>query len=189
MSTQTITATRKPARDQHQVAPKPTRRGGVLALFAAWMLVLASTVGFDAAGQGTRTPASGSSNATPARQASTMKLQMTADGAVVATATLDNNDSARDFAALLPLNLTLKDYAATEKIADLPRALSLKGAPAAYTPLAGDLSFYAPWGNLAIFYKDGHLSSGLVRLGRIDSGLDAIRRTGAIAVRIELVRP
>lgn len=118
-----------------------------------------------------------------------MKIQMTENGTVIATATLDNNDSARDFAALLPLNLKLKDYASTEKIADLPRALSIQGAPGAYKPLAGDISFFAPWGNLAIFYRDGHLSSGLVRLGRVDSGLDALQRTGSGALRIELVNP
>ena len=49
-----------------------------------------------------------------------MVIQMTVDGAVIATATLDNNESAMDFVALLPLTLTLKDYEATEKIADLP---------------------------------------------------------------------
>jgi hypothetical protein len=108
-----------------------------------------------------------------------MRLQFMSDAVVVATATLDHHDSARDFVALLPLDLSLKDYAATEKIADLPRALTTQGAPAAYTPVAGDICFYAPWGNLAIFYSDGERSEGLVRLGRLDSGLDAIRRMGA----------
>ncbi|WP_027996975.1 cyclophilin-like fold protein [Simplicispira psychrophila] len=118
-----------------------------------------------------------------------MKIQMTVDGAVIATASLDPNDSAKDFAALLPLNLPLKDYAATEKIADLPRKLSLHGAPKAYTPSAGDISYYAPWGNLAIFYKDGHCSSGLVPLGRVDSGLDALQRLGPVSVRLEQATP
>lgn len=118
-----------------------------------------------------------------------MKIQMTVNGAVIAMGTLDDNDSARDFAALLPLSLSLKDYAATEKIADLPMALSVKGAPPAYTPSAGDISYYAPWGNLAIFFKDGHLSSGLVRLGRLDSGLDIMRRAGPVSVRLEQVIP
>lgn len=104
-----------------------------------------------------------------------MKLQFTSNGEVMATATLDDHDSARDLVALLPLALTFKDYAATEKIADLPRALATHGAPAAYNPVAGDICFYAPWGNLAIFYSDGELSDGLVKLGRVDAGLDAIR--------------
>ncbi|MBY0411378.1 MAG: hypothetical protein K2Q97_14945 [Burkholderiaceae bacterium] len=118
-----------------------------------------------------------------------MKIQITADGAVIATALLDDNNAAKDFAAMLPLTLPLKDYAGTEKIADLPRKLSTSGSPKAYTPAAGDISFYAPWGNVAIFYKNGELSSGLVRLGRIDTGLAAIQRLSAGAVRVERTTP
>jgi hypothetical protein len=118
-----------------------------------------------------------------------MKIQMRVDGIVIATATLDNNASARDFAARLPLNLVLKDYAATEKVADLPAALSTKGAPRGYKPSTGDIGYYAPWGNLAIYYKDFAFSDGLVRLGRLDSGLDTLRRPGPVAVEIELAPP
>lgn len=118
-----------------------------------------------------------------------MKIQIRLDGAVIATATLDKHDSARQFAALLPLDLVLKDYAATEKIADLPAALSTKGAPDGYQPCAGDISYYAPWGNLAIFHKDFDFSSGLVRLGRLDSGLEAMRRPGPISVTVEQAAP
>jgi hypothetical protein len=118
-----------------------------------------------------------------------LAIRITVDGDIVATGILDDNDSARDFAALLPLDLLLKDYASTEKIADLPSRLSMTGAPEAYTPSVGDISFYSPWGNLAIFYKDGQLSSGLVRLGRLDSGIDAVRRIGALAVRVVLAVP
>ena len=118
-----------------------------------------------------------------------MKIQISSNGTVIGTATLDNNESARQFAALLPLNLVLKDYAATEKIADLPGALSTKGAPEGYKPSAGDISYYAPWGNLAIFHKDFSFSSGLVRLGRLDSGLEAMRRPGPVSVRVDLAGP
>ena len=156
---------------------------------ASLMFALLCASGFAAAGDDTRAASSLPSGPALRKQDTRMKIQMTVDGTVIATATLDNNDSARDFAAMLPLNLTLKDYAATEKIADLPRKLSIKGASESYKPAAGDISYFAPWGNLAIFYKDGHLSSGLVRLGRLDSGLDAMRRNGPTAVRLERVRP
>ncbi|MEO7941138.1 MAG: cyclophilin-like fold protein [Burkholderiaceae bacterium] len=136
-------------------------------------------------GQATAQP----SNAAMRSQVTSMKIQITLAGAIIASATLDDNDSAKDLAALLPLNLPLKDYAATEKITTLPRKLSMQDAPSAYTPSAGDISFYAPWGNLAIFYKDGHLSSGLVRLGRIDSGLDALKQLGQVSIRIERATP
>jgi hypothetical protein len=114
-----------------------------------------------------------------------MKIRMLVDEAVVATATLNDNECARDFIALLPLDLALEDYAASEKIADLPRKLTTKGAPAAYAPSAGDICLYAPWGNLAIFYRDGELSDGLVLLGRIDAGLDVMREAaGRVTVAV-----
>jgi hypothetical protein len=81
---------------------------------------------------------------------------------------VDDGPAARDFLAQLPLTLTLKDYGGNEKIADLPRPLTREGAPDAVTPQAGDVAFYAPWGNLAIFYRDGLHSPGLIRLGRLD---------------------
>ena len=86
------------------------------------------------------------------------------------TAKIDDGPAARDFLAQLPLTLTLKDYSGNEKIADLPRPLAREGAPGAVTPQAGDVAFFAPWGNLAIFYRDGLHSPGLIRLGRLDSG-------------------
>src|SRR3954462_8138336 len=113
-----------------------------------------------------------------------MKILMTSEGAVVASATLDDNESARHFATLLPLELVLKDYAATEKIADLPGALPTSGAPAGYEPSAGDISYYAPWGNLAIFHKGFEYSRGLVRLGRLETGLEAMRRKGPLTVML-----
>ncbi|PZP91124.1 MAG: hypothetical protein DI587_36535 [Variovorax paradoxus] len=115
-----------------------------------------------------------------------MKLQLTSNGVVVATATLDNHDSAHDLLGMLPLRLMLRDYAGTEKIADLPRALRADGMSAAYTPFAGDICFYAPWGNLAIFYRNGERSEGLVRIGRLDSGMDAIRCVGEETVMLGL---
>jgi hypothetical protein len=112
-----------------------------------------------------------------------MKIQLELDGTVL-TATLADNAAARDFASLLPLRLTLKDYAATEKVADLPRKLSTEGAPAGFDPDIGHITFYAPWGNLAIFYKDFGYSAGLVNLGRIDSGIAALQRPGPLRVTI-----
>ena len=102
------------------------------------------------------------------------------------SATLDDNATARDFAALLPLTLTLRDYAATEKVSDLPRRLSRQGAPAAFDPSVGDITYYAPWGNLAIFHRDFGNSPGLIRLGRLDEGAELLARPGPVTARIEL---
>ncbi len=102
------------------------------------------------------------------------------------TATLEDTPAGRDFAALLPLELSLSDYNATEKVADLPRKLDTTGAPSSYAPKAGDITYYAPWGNLAIFYKPFRTSAGLVRLGYFNGPIDALQKDGAIPVRIEV---
>jgi hypothetical protein len=81
-----------------------------------------------------------------------MQIRLHVEGAPLA-ATLDDAAVARDFATLPPLALTLADYAATEKVADLPRPLSTAGAPAGTAASAGDIMHYAPWGNLAVFYR------------------------------------
>ena len=115
-----------------------------------------------------------------------MKIRINIEGKTL-TATLLYNVTSRDFASLLPLTLTLSDYAETEKISDLPRKLSTKGAPRGADPSAGDITYYAPWGNLALFHKDFQYSSGLVKLGQIDAGLDALRRAGPLKVTLERV--
>lgn len=113
------------------------------------------------------------------------KIRMIVDGQVIA-ATLADNPTARDFVSMLPLTVTLSDYADTEKIVYLDRKLSTSGAPAGSTPTAGTIAYYAPWGNLAIFYRDFAYSRGLIPLGRIDTGLVALKSGGALKVRIEL---
>lgn len=100
-------------------------------------------------------------------------------------ATLDDTATARDFAAMLPLDLTLSDYHGIEKIADLPRRLDTTGAPESYKPETGEITLYAPWGNLAIFYKPFQRSRGLVRLGAFDGPLDALLRDGDFTVTIQ----
>lgn len=116
-----------------------------------------------------------------------MKLKITI-GQKVLIATMYNNPTTRDFTSLLPLTLTLTDYNGTEKISDLPKKLSAKGAPAGYKPSAGDITIYAPWGNLAVFYKDFSYSSGLIVLGKINSGIDALKVPGSVKVKMELIQ-
>lgn len=119
------------------------------------------------------------------KQVKTMKIRIEVEGTTL-TATLLDNATARDSAALLPLTLTLKDYATNEKISDLPRKLSTVGSPASFDPSTGDITYYAPWGNLALFHKDGSDSPGLIQLGKIDSGVDVLRRRGPLTAKIEL---
>jgi hypothetical protein len=114
-----------------------------------------------------------------------MKIRIVVGGTAL-NATLADNPTARDFASLLPLSIELKDYAQTEKVSDLPKRLSTADAPSGSDPEIGDIAYYAPWGNLAVFHQDLRYSKGLVKLGRIDSGIETLRRAGPLAATIEL---
>lgn len=115
-----------------------------------------------------------------------MKIRLRINGHTL-PATLYDNPSARDLYSLLPLSLTLEDYAATEKITYPPRKLGTASAPEGFTPAAGDIAYYTPWGNLALFYKGFRYSSGLVSLGRIEAGVEVLKAPGKVAVVIERV--
>ena len=127
------------------------------------------------------------------QQPSLAEIQMTPEairikitiGTSIIRAHLNDSPTARDFAAMLPLTLKLKDYAQTEKISDLPAKLTSTGAPAGYKPVTGDITYYAPWGNLAIFHRDFSHATGLILLGKIDSGLESIRQQGNLTGTIE----
>ena len=79
-----------------------------------------------------------------AMKESHMKIRLSA-GNTALTATMLDNEASRDFMSLLPLTVTFKDYAGTEKITYLPRRLSSKGAPAGTDPSVGDITYYGLW--------------------------------------------
>lgn len=112
-----------------------------------------------------RSAADASSDASAATQ---LRLSFDGQEAIV---TLEDNATTRDLLSMLPMTLTFEDYAGSEKISYLPRDLSTDGAPGTYDPEVGDLILYAPWGNLAIFYRDAGSSSGPVPMGHVESGL------------------
>jgi hypothetical protein len=124
----------------------------------------------------------------PASQEPTdMKIRMNFDGRTM-TATLYDNPSARDFYSMLPLDLTIDNYANNEKIAYLPRKLTEEGSGRFGNEQAGDLCYFAPWGNLAMFYARYRWSDGLIRLGRFDTGFEPLLTRGEFPLRIERIQ-
>ena len=93
---------------------------------------------------------------------------------------LDDNDAARNFYAMLPL------FNSTEKIATLPQKLSLGSSPTSCDPEKGSFTYYIPWGNIAVFYRDFRPSRNLVPLGSVVRGMDLFAgQKGDFLVRIE----
>ena len=87
---------------------------------------------------------------------------------------LNGTRAAEDFLSLLPLELTCKDFNNTEKVAYLPRRLDTQGAPAGFDPQTGSFAYYAPWGNLAFFYRDYGYANSLIELGTVESGIEKL---------------
>lgn len=87
---------------------------------------------------------------------------------------LNGTRAATDFLSLLPLELTCKDFNNTEKVAYLPRRLDTQGAPAGFDPQTGSFAYYAPWGNLAFFYRDYGYANSLIELGTVESGIEKL---------------
>ena len=102
-------------------------------------------------------------------------------------ATLYDNPSARDLMSLLPLDLTIDNYANNEKIAYLPRKLTEEGSGPFGNEAPGDLCYYAPWGNLALFYAGYRWSEGVIRLGRFEGSFELLLTRGKFPLRIERI--
>ena len=113
-----------------------------------------------------------SSNAT-APETGEKKLKLTINGQEF-DVTLYDTPAANALYDMLPLELNFEDFNGIEKIAYIDSELPIEGEPDAFDPDVSDLCLYAPWGNLSIFYKDFRSSNGLISLGHIDSGIEAI---------------
>lgn len=124
------------------------------------------------------------------RSDTTMQIRIDIEGRNPVTATLDSSSATLDLIKQLPLTLELTDYAGTEKIAYPPHKLSTQDSAKAYAGKAGDITYYAPWGNLAIFYQDSDagLANGLIYLGKLASIPAAFSKPQKIIVRITEVK-
>ena len=90
---------------------------------------------------------------------------------------LDDNATARDLVAQLPLTLTFRDHNSVEKTAPLPRELSIDGAPEGHDPAAGEIGYWAPDGDLVLYYDNAApFFNGIVHIGEFDGEMDAIER-------------
>ncbi|QWU13757.1 hypothetical protein SAMN04487895_13110 [Paenibacillus sophorae] len=89
---------------------------------------------------------------------------------------LYDNPTSRDFLTMLPITLSFEDYVGNEKISYLPRKLNTDSTPSNSGPSVGEFAYYAPWGNLAIFYNGPVTTSsnGVIVLGEFESGIEEL---------------
>jgi len=125
---------------------------------------------------------------TSPEQANGMKLRIEAGNKVI-TATLIDSETTQDFVSLLPLTLTMNDLFGREKFGHLSRAIS-EGGKRTRTYEVGDVIYWAPGPDVAMFYRhDGQSipSPGIIVMGKIDSGVEALNVPGSVKVTISLI--
>lgn len=100
-------------------------------------------------------------------------------------ATLNNSPTAQSFAVLLPITMTLRDISTAEKVSDaLPTRLSEEGAPKRGMGTIGDIAYYSPWGNIAFYRDKGPNASGVIKIEKIISGVEALNYSGRVTITV-----
>ena len=113
-------------------------------------------------------------------------VKMTFAGHEIVVDLLDN-PMAKNFFSRLPMTLTFEDFNGNEKISYLDRKLSTAGGINA-EETKGDFCYYAPWGNLAVFYQGMGYNESLYVLGTIRSGKELLaQQKGDFSATIERV--
>ena len=96
-------------------------------------------------------------------------------------ATLIDTPASRQFAAMLPLSLQMRDVWGQAKSGPLPQMLTVEGSTPVHDPTPGDLYYGPRSGVIAVYYDDlGQAvpDPGLVRLGVVDAGLGGLANAG-----------
>ena len=110
-------------------------------------------------------------------------------GDKVAIVNLSPSTATDEFIAQLPLTLTFKDYASVEKITYLPTKLSSKVVKATSPQKDGDFAYYAPWGNIAVFYKGSEKATDDLKvLGTFESGKEFFKFNEPFKATIEVAQ-
>jgi len=101
-----------------------------------------------------------------------MRIVIEGDGKTVVF-TLNDSVAASDLLDQLPLVTKLEDFGGKEKIFYPAKKLRTQGTPLANAK-AGTLAYYAPWGDVVLFYEDFGAVSGLYELGKALGGAESI---------------
>lgn len=98
---------------------------------------------------------------------------------------LNDSTAAKELYAQLPLEEKVEDYGGKEKIFYPQKKLNTENTPLADS-VTGSLAYYAPWGDVVMFYEDFGKAPDLFELGHAVSGIEHIRTlSGTISIEAE----
>lgn len=97
---------------------------------------------------------------------------------------LNDSNAARTLVEQLPMTIEVEDYGRNEKIFYPPAKLDTSDTPMAQGGI-GSLAYYAPWGDVVMFYADFSSAGGLYELGHAVSGAEWIESmSGTIQINV-----
>ena len=95
---------------------------------------------------------------------------------------LNDSPAAQSLLSQLPLTVEVENFSTNEKVFYPPQELDTSDTPLAEGG-AGTLAYYAPWGDVVLFYDSFSANSSLFELGEAVSGAEDISQmTGTITV-------
>nr|WP_321469115.1 cyclophilin-like fold protein [uncultured Desulfobulbus sp.] len=100
---------------------------------------------------------------------------------------LNDSTAARELYAQLPLTIKVEDYSSNEKIFYPPKKLGTANTPLADAK-AGTLAYFAPWGDVVMFYDRFGSYKGLYLLGEAVSGSEYISQMSGL-IQVEKSEP
>ena len=119
-----------------------------------------------------------------AKAKTTMRVRVAANGKTTVFE-LNTSQAAKDLYAQLPLSIKVENYSNNEKIFYPPNKLNTNNTPQADAKV-GTLAYYAPWGDVVMFYGDFGSAPGLYELGHAVSGSNLINQmTGILSIEKE----
>ena len=96
---------------------------------------------------------------------------------------LNNSNAAASLVKQLPLNIKIENYSNDEKIF-YPKKLDVSNTPMSQGRV-GDLAYFAPWGDVVMYYGDAGPYDGLYQLGKCISGKNQIAKLkGKITLKL-----
>jgi len=123
------------------------------------------------------------------KKSDSMKIRLTVNDKII-LATMIDSKTTREFISLLPLTLSMNDLFRREKYAHLPKTISTAGKRS-FTYAVGDIAYWSPGPDVAIYYRQDHEripTPGIIVIGKIDSGVEALDSAGSVKVTIELIK-
>jgi hypothetical protein len=104
---------------------------------------------------------------------SDMRIKITS-GDQLTVFQLYNTVAAKELYEQLPLKLDLKNFRDAQWMFFPPKKLSVMAQEAYHDGKKGELSYYEPWGDVFMLYKDFYAGDKMHRLGLCINGTDGI---------------